>query len=483
MASSYEIKNGRLIFRNNGEEYIDDAEKKHISGSFTEIEFPSCFNELYDDDFKACRNLLANVTKLDFTKATKIETIGDDTFTGASSLKVVVLPKKVTAINEFKKCPNLQEIHIYKLEDLYSITKDEDKRLTVYASQVSSDIDSLDEGFLSDVGILYVPANKVRQMEKARDDYDDELDIRPLPDGYSFPTEALSEPWQEAGNNHSSEAKHQPVLSGFNPFNKGEEKYKYIVQVNEAGDDKDAVTKVVMEICNCTKQKAKEFVDELDDLLHDDEICSVESESTAKNIKQKLVNAGADVSIRKCEYEIRIDKVTQKLQTVKTVQIILNCGIKEAKDLVDSVDEDNLLGTEIKTVDTLEEARSIKAQLEEVGAKVSISTSSSVIDEDDDFVSQILKKAGIDNLSEKEIDDLFKSDDDDEETTSFDLDQVYGGPQYHCVLEGKSFGPVTIRQFANMVRFGIVDKNTMVWKEGMSNWALAQTVADLQSVL
>lgn len=459
MASSYEIKNGRLIFRNNGEEYIDDDEKKHISGSFTEIEFPSCFNELYNDDFKACRNQLAKVTKLDFTKATKIETIGDDTFTGASSLKVVVLPKKVTAINEFKKCPNLKEIHIYKLEDLYSITKDEDKRLTVYASQVSPDIDSFADGFLSDVGILYVPANKVNKLEKARDEYDDELVIRPLPEGYSFPTEALSEPWQEVENNQSSEPKHQPVLLGFNPFNKGEEKYKYIVQVNEAGDDKDAVTKAVMEICNCTKQKAKEFVDDLGDLLSDDEICSVESEATAQSLKQKLVNAGADVSIRKCEYKIRIDKVTNKLQTVKAVKEILNCGLKEAKDLVDSVEDALLFGTEIKTVENLEEALSIKEQLEATGAEVSISTPSYVIDEDDD------------------------NDEQEEETTSFDLNQVYGGPQYYCVLEGKSFGPVTIRQFANMVRFGIVNKNTMVWKDGMSNWALAQTVADLQAVL
>ena len=712
MARCYEIKGNRLIFLDNGKKYIDDDDKKHITGSFTEIEFPSCYTMLCDDDFDYCKDQLAKVTKIDFTKAIKIEDIDDDTFTGAKSLKVVVLPKNIKSINEFKECPNLKEIHIYKLEDLYSITKDEDKRLTVYASQVSSDIDSFDEGFLSDVGILYVPANKVRQMEKARDDYDDELDIRPLPDGYSFPTEALSEPWQpsstsgsgrrvnsvasnsnidtiktsqftykdgvltinegskgwydfresvfdirdsdddafekltkktrkviipstwgdigeetfdefedsqitcldmmkatgldeicvswfpelkvavipkqicglskidfndcpklqeihiynldediaaithdedkrltvyaskisdeieylsddfvddvgilyapakdikilkealwnyenkdaaldirplpdgysfptealsepwqEVENNHNSAS-----ISGFNPFNKGEEKYKYIVRVNEAGDDKDAVAKAVMEICKCTKQKAKEFVDELDDLLHDDEICSVESEATAKSIKQKLMNAGAGVSIHKCEYKIRIDKVTQKLQTIKEVMEIQKCGLKEAKDLVDSVDEDALFGTEIKMVETLEEARSIKAKLEAVGAKVSISTSSNVIDEDDedDLVQKISKEAGIDNLSEKEIDELFQSDDEDEETPSFDLDQVYGGPQYHCVLEGKSFGPVTIRQFANMVRFGIVDKNTMVWKEGMVNWALAQSVAELQAVL
>lgn len=458
MAKCYLIKNRRLIFINNGENFIDDDDKTQISGSFTEIEFPPCYNNLYDDDFDACRDQLAKVTKLDFTNATKIRAIGDDTFTGASSLKVVVLPKNVKFINEFKECPNLKEIHIYNLKRFYNITDDEDKRLTVYAYRVSGEFTFIDDGFLNDVGTLYVPANKVKKLEKARDRCNDKLNILPLPDGYSFPTEALSEPWQQTGINHGSEPKHQSVLSGFNPFNKGEEKYKYIVQVNEAGHDKDSVTKVVKEICNCTKQKAKEFVDDLGDLLSDDEICSVESEATAQSIKQKLVNAGAGVSIRKCEYKIRIDKVTNKRQTVKEVKEILNCGLKEAKDLVDSVEYD-LLGTEIKTVDTLEEALSIKEQLEATGTEVSISTPSYVIGEDDE------------------------DNDDQEEATSFDLNQVYGDPQYYCVLEGKSFGPVTIRQFANMVRFDIVNKNTMVWKDGMSNWALAQTVADLQAVL
>ena len=62
------------------------------------------------------------------------------------------------------------------------------------------------------------------------------------------------------------------------------------------------------------------------------------------------------------------------------------------------------------------------------------------------------------------------------------LRDIYDGPQFHCMLAGKSFGPVTIRQFANMARYGIVDSDTLVWKSGMSNWAVASTVADLQNL-
>jgi len=380
MASSYEIKNGRLIFRNNGEDYIDDDEKKHISGSFTEIEFPSCFNELYDDDFKACRNQLSKVTKLDFTKATKIETIGDDTFTGASSLKVVVLPKKVTAINEFKKCPNLKEIHIYKLEDLYGITDDEDKRLTVYASRVSSDIDSFDNSFLADVGILYVPTNMVRKLEKARDEYDDELDIRPLPDGYTFPTVALSEPWEAGGATTQSEEETKPCTN--------------------SGNDASDIYEVV------------------------------------------LVADGP-----------------AKLQLIRTINDTCKCGLKEARDIVDSAPS-----SVIKNI-SKERAEKIKQAIENAGGKAEI------------------KGAGKETANSSTATAAIPAAPTSSAAKAITIDDIYGGPQYYCVLAGQSFGPVTIRQFANMVRFGIVDKNTMVWKNGMSNWAIAQTVADLQVVL
>ena len=402
MASSYEIKSGRLIFRNNGEKYIDDDEKKHISGSFTEIEFPPCFDQLYDDDFKACRNQLSKVTKLDFSKATKIETIGDDTFTGASSLKVVVLPKKVTAINEFRECPNLEEIHIYKLEDLYCITKDKDKRLTVYASQVSSDITSLDDGFLSDVGILYVPANKVRKMEKARDDYDDELDIRPLPDGYSFPTEALSEPW----------------LLGWTPA-QSEEETKFCPNCGERHS-------INIDVCPC---------------------CGYS------------VSGGCEV--------VLVSTGPAKLQLVKAIKEVCDYGLKEAKDIVDSAPS-----SVIRNV-SIERAEEIKREIENVGGKARINGGEKTATKEANSSTTSVKTASAEALATQTS----------SVPQAITLEDVYGGPQYYCVLEGKSFGPVTIRQFANMARFGIVDKNTMVWKNGMSNWALAQTVADLQVVV
>ena len=80
----------------------------------------------------------------------------------------------------------------------------------------------------------------------------------------------------------------------------------------------------------------------------------------------------------------------------------------------------------------------------------------------------------------KKLHDLLKEV---EVKNRFDFSQVYDGPQYHCVLAGQSFGPVTISQFTNMKRFGIVDGNTLVWKEGMANWAIASTVADLQILI
>jgi len=199
MAQCFEIKNKRLIFLDNGSKYIDDDDKKHISGVFTEIEFPSCYTLLSYNDFDSCRTQLAEVTKLDFSKAVKIEDIDEDTFTGAKSLEVVVLPQNVHSITTFYDCPLLKEIHIYNMEDMYGITGDGDKRLTIYASKISADIDSLNEGFLNDVGTLYVPTNIVQKFEKLRDENDDDIDIRPLPDDYTFPTVALSKPWKSGG--------------------------------------------------------------------------------------------------------------------------------------------------------------------------------------------------------------------------------------------------------------------------------------------
>lgn len=57
------------------------------------------------------------------------------------------------------------------------------------------------------------------------------------------------------------------------------------------------------------------------------------------------------------------------------------------------------------------------------------------------------------------------------------------GMEWHCVLEGKDFGPLNLAQLSNMARYGIIGASTMVWKPGFKQWVLAQTVADLQGIV
>lgn len=282
MAKTYRISSDGTLCFLNGPSYIDDDEKKDIPETFTKIKFAKSFESLYNNDFEYCRKALAKVTVLDFQNAKEIVGIDDDTFTGAESLRAVSLPKKMTYINEFKDCPKLKEIHIYKLKRTYMITGDADKRLSVFASNVSDELHRFVHSFIEDVGVLYVPSWCIERLQEALDDSDDELDIRPLPEDYEFP---------------------------------------------------DVV-----------------------------------------------------------EYPLYADD------------------------------------------DTEEQSEGI--------------------------------------------------DEEQNETSSVDImSQIFAGTLYYCVLDGQSFGPVTVRQFANMARYGIVNANTMVWTQGMAQWAIAQSIAELQTIV
>jgi Arc/MetJ family transcription regulator len=153
---------------------------------------------------------------------------------------------------------------------------------------------------------------------------------------------------------------------------------------------------------------------------------------------------------------------------VKAIKEACHYGLKEAKDIVDST----LPASVIRGI-SKERAEEIKQEIESAGGKAKINsrekTATKKVNSSTDSVMAAPAAAPATPTSSA--------------PKAITLEDIYGGPQYYCVLAGQSFGPVTIRQFANMVRFGIVDKNTMVWKNGMSNWAIAQTVADLQVVL
>ena len=620
MADSYEIRNGRLILKNNGKKYLDDSEKKHIPNNFTEIEFPACYEKVYGDDFDACKRGLAQVTKLDFTKAVNVKEISDGAFNGAKKLKVVVLPKKVEYISEFKNCPNLVEFHIYDLKKFYNITDDEDKRLTVYAYKVSGEFTSISDGFLKDVGTLYVPNNKLAMLKKARDKYNDKLNILPLPEGYTFPTHALSEPigandvvdygeedfdssldaassYKIVGNklifidngesciddeekDHISgnftEIEFPPCFDelydddfdacrdqlakvtkldfskavnietiGDNTF-RGAKSLKVVVLPKKVTDIPcfyECPNIQEIHIYNfegeCTgwfrdnydEKTIKIYASKIDPdnlisrfMAHAENGILYVPKNQVRNVKREFEDNGhGDVSIMplpdgysfptealsepwqpggatsqsedetilcpNCgeRYSINIDVCPNcgfstsdscevvlvsagrtKLQLVKAIKEACNYGLKEAKDITDSA----LPASVIRGI-SKERAEEIKLAIEEAGGKAKINggEKSAKKEANSSTDSVLTASAAVSDTPTSSSPKAITHED------------IYGGPQYYCVLEGKSFGPVTLRQFANMVRFGIVDKNTMVWKDGMSNWALAQTVAKLQTVL
>ena len=619
MADSYEIRNGRLILKNNGRKYLDDSEKKHIPNNFTEIEFPACYEQVYGDDFDACKRGLAQVTKLDFTKAINMKSISDGAFNGAKKLKVVVLPKKVEYISEFKNCPNLVEFHIYDLKKLYKITDDKDKRLTVYAYRVSGDFSSISDGFLKDVGTLYVPNNKLAMVKKARDKYNDKLNILPLPDGYTFPNHALSEPIGASDAENYEEEDLGSSLNAASSYKIVGKRLVFIDNGKSCIDDEEKenisgnFTEIVFPPCfdelydddfdACRDQLAKVtkldfskavnietigentfrgakslkvvvlpkkvtdipcfyecpniqeihiynfegddtgwFRDNYDEkpikiyaskidpdnlisrfMAHAENGILYVPKNQVRNVKREFEDNGhGDVSIMplpdgysfptealsepwkpggatsqsdeetilcpncgerhsvdidacpNCGYSasgscevVLVSSGRNKLQLVKAVKEICGYGLKDAKDIVDSAPS-----SVIRNI-SIDRAEEIKRAIETAGGKAKINGGEKAVN----------KTANSSTASVVTASAVESSASTSSASKAITLEDIYGGPQYHCVLEGKSFGPVTIRQFANMARFGIVDKNTMVWKDGMTNWALAQTIADLQAVL
>lgn len=54
---------------------------------------------------------------------------------------------------------------------------------------------------------------------------------------------------------------------------------------------------------------------------------------------------------------------------------------------------------------------------------------------------------------------------------------------YHVAVNGQATGPFDIPTLSQMAVNGQLDKNTLVWKTGMSEWAKAETIEELKEVL
>lgn len=77
--------------------------------------------------------------------------------------------------------------------------------------------------------------------------------------------------------------------------------------------------------------------------------------------------AGGAAEEEKSEFDVELTEVgTEKIKVIKTVREITGLGLKEAKEVVDGAPK------MLKEAVSKEEADSIKAKLEEVGAKVTL---------------------------------------------------------------------------------------------------------------
>lgn len=77
--------------------------------------------------------------------------------------------------------------------------------------------------------------------------------------------------------------------------------------------------------------------------------------------------APAAAAEEKTEFDVILESAgSQKIQVIKVVRSVTNLGLKEAKDLVEGAPKP------VKEAVTKEEAASVKAKLEEVGATVVI---------------------------------------------------------------------------------------------------------------
>ena len=117
----------------------------------------------------------------------------------------------------------------------------------------------------------------------------------------------------------------------------------------------------------------QEFIDaikgmsvlELNDLV---KACEEEfGVSAAAGVLVAAAGAGAAAAEEKTEFDVELTEVgAEKIKVIKVVRELTGLGLKEAKEAVEAAPK------VIKEATTKEDAESIKAKLEEAGAKVTL---------------------------------------------------------------------------------------------------------------
>jgi large subunit ribosomal protein L7/L12 len=119
--------------------------------------------------------------------------------------------------------------------------------------------------------------------------------------------------------------------------------------------------KIAEELVNLTVKD----VQELADILKEDYV--IEPAAAAVAVAAGPADGGAGAAEEKSEFDVFLESAGgSKLKVVKEVKTLLGIGLKEAKDLVDGAP------TVVKEGVAKEEAESLKAALEAVGANVEL---------------------------------------------------------------------------------------------------------------
>jgi|TARA_B100000497_G_scaffold89796_1_gene100118 large subunit ribosomal protein L7/L12 len=120
------------------------------------------------------------------------------------------------------------------------------------------------------------------------------------------------------------------------------------------------ISEIAEQLVNLTVKEVKELADILKDQY------GIEPAAAAVAVAAGPADGGGDAAAQ-TEFDVVLNAAGgQKLNVVKAVKNITGLGLKEAKDIVDGAP------TNIKEGVSKEEAESIKAQLDEVGADVEI---------------------------------------------------------------------------------------------------------------
>ena len=125
-----------------------------------------------------------------------------------------------------------------------------------------------------------------------------------------------------------------------------------------------------MEVLKMTTQEFIDVIKGMSVLELNDLVKACEEEfgvSAAAGVVVAAAGAGAAAAEEKTEFDVELTEVgAEKIKVIKVVRELTGLGLKEAKEAVEAAPK------VIKEATTKEDAESIKAKLEEAGAKVTL---------------------------------------------------------------------------------------------------------------